>query len=207
MRATPITVASQITGWEPSIDAYEPSLVEARDAAASFVADMERGAEPYWLVFMGVNGCGKTLLMRQVWEQAKRINPGNPKNNPIWPPNFETSGEKTHEASRPYALWYEEGGIASRMRNGDFELPRSLRGDFFVAVDEIGISRDPTNFVSEALGTLCESRVGRWSAFASNFNLKEIGDRMDYRISSRMIRHGNRLVTIKATDYALRPKA
>lgn len=201
------TQESKLSGWIPSLDAYEPTLVEARDACAIMVADMERGAPPYWLTLAGENGCGKTYLLRQVWEQAKRINPGNPKNNPIWPPNWEDflqAGVNIYGDSRPYALWYDEGGLASRMRAGDHDLPRNLRGDYFVALDELGATRDPTNYISEAVGTLCDNRLGRWSVFATNLQLQEIADRMDARITSRLIRDDNKVVTIKAVDYRLR---
>lgn len=193
------------SGWRPEFDAYEATLVEAADAAAEFVAAMERGGEPYWLTLTGVNGCGKSYLGRQIFEQAKRVNPGNPANNPIWPPAALESwgrGVNTYTASRPYALWYDEGGMASRMRAGDYELPRGLRDDFFVALDELGATRDTTNFVSEAVGTLAEARLGRWSFFATNLTLAEIADKMDARISSRLVRDANRVVVIKARDYA-----
>jgi hypothetical protein len=168
---------------------------------------MERGADPYWLTLQGVNGCGKTMLGRQVWAQAKRINPGNPANNPIWPPDALESwgdGANTYTGARPYALWFDEGGLISRMRAGDYTLPRSLRGDFFVALDEVGITRDPTNYVSESVATFCETRLNRWGFFATNLTLKEIAERMDARISSRLIRDRNVFISIAAGDYALR---
>lgn len=168
---------------------------------------MERGDAPYWLTLTGVNGCGKTFLGRQIFDQAKRINPGNPSNSPIWPPTaLESWGEgvNTYTTARPYALWFDEGGLASRMRSGDYNLPRTLRDDFFVGLDELGATRDPSNFISEAIGMLAEARLNRWTFFATNLTLAEIADRMDARISSRLIREQNRVVVIEATDYALR---
>jgi hypothetical protein len=199
--------ASRITGWIPRLDAYEASLGEARDACAKFVADMERGAEPYSLTLLGENGCGKTMLMRQVLEQAKRINPGNPLNNPIWPPDWEQFAPgkvNVYTGTRPYCIMLEEGTLARRMREGEYDLPSSLRGDFFVALDEIGVARDPTNFVADAVSSLCEHRMHRWGMFASNLRLREIAERIDARVTSRLIRDGNKVVTIKVHDYALR---
>lgn len=193
-----------LSGWEPELNAYEPTLGEAKVACARLVADMERGAIPYWLTLQGVNGCGKTMLMRQVFKEAKRINPGNPANNAIWPPDWEglAQGVNVYTNARPYCLIFDESGLASRMRNGDFGLPASLRSDYFVALDEIGVARDPTNFVADAVAQLCENRIGRWSMFATNLTLAEIAERMDARISSRLIREGNRFMAIKARDYA-----
>ena len=185
------------------MDAYEPTLKAARDACSRFVADMESGGMPYWLTLQGVNGCGKTFLMRQVFAEAKRINPGNPLNNAIWPPNWDSfnGGVNVYTDARPYCLLYDEGGMASRMRNGDFDLPKNLRSDYFVALDEIGATRDPTNFVSGSVCELVENRIGRWSMFATNLTLAEIAERMDARISSRLIRDGNKFIAIKARDY------
>lgn len=206
MNTLTTTPKSKTTGWKCRIDAYEPSLRAAKAACEAFVADMERGASPYWLTLLGANGCGKTMMLRQVFQEAKRINPGNPAHNPIWPPNWATFEPKVnfYTDARPYCLWYDEGGMASRMRSGDYELPRNCRTDFFVGLDEVGITRDPTNFISEAVGTLCENRLNRWTVFASNLSLPQISERMDARITSRMVRDENRLVTIQAGDYALR---
>jgi hypothetical protein len=168
------------------------------------VADMEKGADPYWLTLQGPFGCGKTMLMRQVFEQAKRINPGNPANNPIWPPEWESSEQHVYTGRRPYALIYDEGGMASRMRAGQYDLPRELRDDYFVALDEIGVTRDPTNFIAEAISTFCDVRLRSWTMLATNLSLQEIADRMDGRIASRILRSGNKFIAITAGDYALR---
>jgi len=168
---------------------------------------MERGAAPYWLTLQGRFGCGKTYLMDQVFRQAKRINPGNPANNPIWPPDWKVrrvEHTNIYDGRRPYALRYDEGGLASRMRNGDYTLPRSLGDDWFVAMDELGVTRDPTNFVADAMTTFCDIRLCRWTMIATNLTLQEIAERMDARIASRILRHENKLVSIAAGDYALR---
>lgn len=198
--------ALKTTGWAPNLDAYEPSLVEVRDACAEFVAAMERGCVPYWLTLIGVNGCGKSYLLRQVYAEARRINPGNPINNPIWPPNWQERTERIYTDKRPYALRFDEQEFAEKMRNGYYSLPSELRDDFFVALDELGVARDPTNFVADAITQLAENRLRGWTMWATNWSLKNITERMDARIASRLIREGNVVVTIKARDYALRGK-
>jgi hypothetical protein len=172
------------------------------------VADMERGAPPYWLTLIGINGCGKSMLMRQVFKEAQRVNPGNPSNNRIWPPNWQEfgGGVNVYTNTRPYCLLFDEGAFAGQMRDGDYYLPRNLRSDYFVGFDELGVARDPTNFIADAVTQLCENRLGRWTTFASNWSLKDIAERMDARISSRMIRDGNVVVSIRAGDYAARKR-
>ncbi len=65
-------------------------------------------------------------------------------------------------------------------------------------------TRDPTNYVAEAVATLAEMRLNRWTMLATNLSLEEIAERMDARISSRIVRHNHKLVSIAAGDYALR---
>lgn len=205
---TPTTLTPP-SGWRPSLDAYCPDLIAARDACAKFVADMEAGEEPYWLTLCGVNGTGKSMMMRQVFEQAKRINPGNYANNPIWPPNWKESGKEgvnIYNDRRPYCIALDEASLARRMRGGEYDLPVDLRGDFFVTLDELGVERDPTNFIANSLSKLCENRIGKWTMFATNLSLKEITERIDARVASRLIRDGNRFININARDYAMRPK-
>lgn len=196
----------KLSGWRPVIDAYEPSLAVAADACAKFVADMEHRAEPYWLTLSGRNGCGKTMLAKQLFAEAKRINPGNPKNNPIWPPDWQTNEEKVYSGSRPYCLWFDEADFAAKMRAGQYDLPETVRTDFLVVLDELGFVRDPTNFVADAIATLAQKRLKSWMIWATNLNLSEIAERIDARIASRLIRDGNVVVQIKSGDYALRPK-
>lgn len=196
-----------MTGWAPRLDLRgDESLRAAANACTDLVAAMERGDEPHWLTLTGVNGCGKTMLMKQVFEQAVRVNPGNPVLNPIWPPNWETSKRKIYEGGRPYCLWIDERRLSARLRGGEYRLIDSFRSDFFVAMDEVGVERDPTNFISNALGEFCEARLGHWGMFATNLTLQEIAERMDARIASRLIRDRNRVVSITAGDYALRKR-
>ena len=204
-RIPPITPErSKPPAWRPVLDLYDPSLVVAAAACATLVADMERGTEPYWLTLVGVNGCGKTMLARQVHEQAHRINPGNPQNNPIWPPNWSADKQEVYRERRPNCVWIDERAFASRVRSGEYDLPDSLRADWCVAFDELGTVRDPTNFIADQISSLAERRLRRWMIWTTNLNAQEIGERIDARVSSRLIRDRNRVVKITAGDYALR---
>jgi len=197
------TTSPELSGWKPTFNAYEESLRDASEMARKLVEDMERGVDPYWLTLSGTAGCGKTLLARQIFEQAKRINPGNPANNPIWPPDWQTNGEHRYAGRRPYCLYFDERDLAARMRAGEYDLVNELRDDYLVVIDELGVTRDPSNFVASCIAELGQKRLGRWTIWATNFTMSEIAQRIDERIASRLVRDGNVLVQIKAGDYAL----
>ena len=202
-----ITPSCPVSNWRPRLNEYEPTLKAAGDACSSFVAAMELDTQPRWLTFTGINGCGKTLLMTQLYAESVRINPGNPKNNPIWPPTWQSYSRKsvnTYDACRPPCRWFSEASLVRRMKDGEYDLPFDVRGDFCTALDEVGISRDPTNFVADALSSFFENRINKWALFATNLTLPEVASRIDARIASRMIRDLNRVIEIKASDYALR---
>ncbi len=93
------------------------------------------------------------------------------------------------------------------MGRGEWDLPEYLRADYLVAVDDVGRSRDTANMTfADGLCRLADQRLGHWMIWTTNLTLAEIGNRLDARIASRLIRDDNRLVTIKASDYALRKK-
>lgn len=158
---------------------------------------MEMGVSPYWLTFLGPPGVGKTELARQILAQSKLNNPGR---HSLW---VAGSGIRVEENRRPNCEWFTQSSFGDRMRGGEFDLPEYLRPDHFVAMDDLGAARDKTDFVADGLFRLADVRSHRWMVWTSNLSLPDISQRLDARISSRLIRDDNRLVTISATDYAL----
>ncbi len=93
------------------------------------------------------------------------------------------------------------------MGGGEWDLPEYLRADYLVTVDDLGRSRDTAaGTFADGLCRLADNRLGRWMIWTTNLTLPEIASRLDPRIASRLIRDDNRLVNIKAGDYALRPR-
>lgn len=190
--------STKSSDWKPTLDLWHPSLKTAADACARFIADMETGREPYWLTLRGLQGTGKTMLARQVFEFAKRnCNPGR---HDLW---VGGTGIYQEHNRRPHCVWYESYKFGQEMKGGNWNLPEYLRHDFLVVIDDLGAARDKTEFLADGLYRLADQRSHRWMIWTTNLTLNEIGERLDQRISSRLIRDENRLVNITATDYAL----
>lgn len=174
--------------------------MKAADAAAKFVADVAAGRTPYWLTILGHAGTGKTMLAKQILAAVRQYNPGN---TDPW-----VAGTGTYEECnrRPLCQWFTAAVFAVRMRDGEYDLPEYLRADFIVILDDLGATRDKTDFLADGIYRLADQRIGRWMVWTSNLPLDEINRTIDMRVSSRLIRDDNRVVTITAPDYALRKR-
>ena len=179
--------------WYPTLDLAtdrDGSLNRAADACARMVADMRSGATPYWLTLTGAQGCGKTMLAFQVFDQARAINPGRAS---LW----------IGDRRRPRCVWLDETDFAESVM-ADARLPEYLAGDYLVILDDLGSARERWDRVADALFRLANARLGRWTIWTSNLTHREISDSIDARLASRLIRDGNKGVRITAPDYALR---
>ncbi len=159
---------------------------------------MARTAEPYWLTFTGRQGTGKTMLARQIFAAARAHNPGDREGPWITGTGFYDPRDR-----RPNRVWLHAHQLADRMRGGEWDLPEYLRADFLVVLDDLGAARDKSEFLADALYRLADQRMHRWTIWTTNLTLAEIHDRLDPRISSRLIRDENAIVSITAEDYAL----
>lgn len=176
--------SSDILPWRPKLDAYHPSLVAAADACAQFVADYTANGAPYWLTLSGPTGCGKSMLLEQTHRQIVRV---------------FADREPTRGGNAPRS--FDAYGFTSRMRGGEYELPKELASASMLSFDDLGASRDTTGFVADSLCWLAEMRLGRWTMWTTNLDSAALVQRIDERFVSRLIRAGSRVVTIAAGDY------
>ncbi len=190
------------SNWRPTLDEWHTSVKTAADACARFVADMEVRREPYWITLAGTQGTGKTMLARLAFQfAASNCNPGR---HPLW---ISGTGIYREANRRPRCEWFTAASFKDRMLGGEFDLPEYLRADYLVVIDDLGSSRDTRdNALADGLYRLADQRAHRWMIWTTNLTLREISERLDPRISSRIIRDDNKLINITATDYSLRKK-
>jgi DNA replication protein DnaC len=198
---SPTSKSASAPPWRPHLDEHHPSLVRAADLAARWIADLARGSPPYWLTFAGEPGVGKTLLARQTWLEARRYQPAA---TSAWPAQTGLYDERRR---RPACRWLDAADFARLyLDDRQYDLPEYLAHEWLVGFDDLGAKSDAKDLLADALYRLAQRRLGKWTLWTTNLTLDEIARRIDARVSSRLIRDTNRLVTITAPDYSLLPK-
>jgi DNA replication protein DnaC len=182
----------------------DPQLKMMKKAAVEFADDLFHDRTPRWLSFLGSPGIGKTMLAVIIWHLFRdnrhdRIN---------WPASERTKSEKNPRGR----VIRRRGGflnwgrcINNRMLKGDYDfLDDVCSWDFFV-IDDIGTEYEKHRALSIAkLYQIFDARLGKWTVITANFGLQEIGDRLDPRLASRMVRNDGRVLDLDLVDYALR---
>lgn len=180
----------QLTLKGQPLDLSDPTCRAAADATAALVAEMRAGASPRWLTLTGTRGSGKTTLAALAYLEARTINPGAAS---LW----------IGDRRRPRCVWIDETKFADDCMS-DPGLPEYLRDDYLVVLDDLGSARERWDRVADALFRLANARLGKWTIWTSNLNVREIEANVDPRLASRLLRDGNLGVRITAQDHALR---
>lgn len=164
------------------------------EAAAQFAASVNYVFPPYWLTISGESGIGKTHLAKAVRQQFLDQN------------RFERFPDYESNRVVGNTEWYcDWRKFADDIRSGSYErLVEDAIDEWFLIIDDFGAERDPSGFIAAASDRILNDRKNKWTLITTNLSLKNIGERMDVRIASRLMRDRNQVVEIEAEDYALR---
>lgn len=180
----------------------DPQLQGMKSAAAKFIDDLLSGRQPYWLTFLGNAGIGKTMLAKRIWQIFKVI-----KHLEIdWKRSRETRQSGTQgRIVRWRGGFINWGKAVNRMLDGDYAFIEDLRTyDFFVLDDIISEYAKLRELSASKLYDVFESRLGKWTVITANASLEQIGEILDPRIASRMLRNNGVVVDVEAQDFNLR---
>lgn len=162
-------------------------------AVVQWVHDVKAARPPYWLSLLGKCGTGKTHCARQVFEWLKGTR------RLCWQGwgavdcPWEYDPYLVHW---PTHLQQLRNNKASLRHNDMFRWP-------FVVLDEVTPDNDRWGPAANALINLLSARTGRWTLLTSNLGIAEM-ERLDPRISSRLIRDGSNVVIVDTLDYSTR---
>lgn len=163
--------------------------------AEAFCRDLYANNNPRWLVYLGPSGTGKTHLTKKVSRYFRkhvdgRLIPGQDLSRH----QFRIRGG--------FVSWRQ---LAKDLRDGDHSILRDLSEDWFVALDDIAAEyKSKSDFLTAKLDELLDARLRKWTVITANLSLAEIGEFMDVRIASRLIRGSSDVIEVQAPDFNLR---
>lgn len=181
----------------------DPQLEMMKRAAERLCAEVQARAKPRWLTLLGNSGAGKSLISRCVYQFVKergryyRMKGATGEDVVQWHETF-------------WANWRTD---AREMRSGDFSIvdllctsPEHRNHEiWFAVIDDLGASNETSrSYLLNAIDSIADARIGRWTMWTSNLTLGQIGDLLDPRIASRMIRDGNEVIQVDVPDFNLR---
>lgn len=172
----------------------DQQLVDMVTETAHFIHAMKAKEKPRWLSFTGTSGAGKTYLARAIWRWYSKA------------PGMNQTKTVNHEVvyGGQFAFWPD---VAQALKAQEATTwMRDLADETLVVIDDIGAARDSTGFVTNELSNLLSRRCSKWTVITANFPLKEIAQKMDVRIASRMIRDNSVVVDVDVKDFNLRSR-
>lgn len=133
---------------------------------------------------IGFSGTGKTHCAKKLWAYAK------------------AASDWSRYSYFPKMIFWPD--FIQMLRAGDsFEMRQEMKRWPVLFLDDIGAERDSSGFAAEELNTLLGCRMDKWTLITSNKDIDGL-QAIDRRIASRMVRHPNICVGIKAMDFVNR---
>ena len=80
---------------------------------------------------------------------------------------------------------------------------KKIGGKIILEVDDSEKTGYETDFINSKLQQLLNKRLNKWTVITSNLSLNDFSHK-DERIASRLVRGGNQVIQIDATDYYLK---
>lgn len=150
---------------------------------------------PYWLTMAGPSGVGKSHLARKIYRQWMIEN------------RFHTVVRDSRVLGNTGSFrdWRK---LVAQVRGGDFDLVDDLCEEWFLVLDDIGTEQDNSGFILSVLDRIINARIGKWTVITTNFNVRQVAERLDARIASRMLRGGGVVVEVpeNTMDFAMRTR-
>lgn len=168
---------SEISPFASYDASFHPECDTARKEAEAFLCDLEENRYR-WLSLLGNSGAGKTMLTRIMRRYVRE-----------------------HTAKNGmFIRWMT---ACDYMRKGDFGVIDAMAGADVLFCDDIGAAYE-TDLSKKKILEVAERRTGKATVFTSNLLLQQIGETIDVRVASRMLRDGSRVVQFKeCPDYAV----
>jgi len=159
------TLAKSLADYDGN---FHADCAKAKRETMQFMHNVKNGSGQ-WLTLLGGSGVGKTFLARLVrnWSQTEGI----------------------HGAM--FIRWIT---VCDYMRKGDFGVLDAMAECSLLIVDDIGADYE-TALSKAKIYVLAERRFNKPTLFTSNLTLDQIGDQIDVRVASRLVRDNNRVVT------------
>ena len=171
----------------------DPQLEVMLEETARFAASLNFVHQPYWLTLSGKTGVGKTHLARAVYRQFMDQN------------RFEVKLDRVQNRivgnTASYVDWRK---FCDDIRSGGYSWIDDLCEEWFVILDDVGSERDPSGFIASALDRILNSRLDKWTMITTNLSLKDVAEKIDVRVASRMLRNNGVVVENTCVDYNLR---
>jgi DNA replication protein DnaC len=180
----------------------DPQLERMKFEAASFIDDLFQNRTPRWLSFLGSTGSGKTMVAKLIW----RLFADHRHTQINWPLSMTTEGTAKPQIFRWRGGFINWGkAVNNRMLQGDYAFLEDLREYNFFAIDDLLSEYEKHRSLSASkLYDVLESRLGKWTVLTANVSLSQIGELLDPRIASRMIRNNSVVVDVDLPDWNLR---
>ncbi len=180
-------------------------------SAREFIGDLVRGAEPRWLVLVGESGCGKTYLAERIVAWMKENGRGIYERERQRQGRDGVSSLWTYAQEGPFMCRWSR--LLSQLRSGEYHRLEVAAEDWFKAIDDLGTDSagadgEATQFAVQKMGDLLDRRLRKWTVVTTNYNRRQIAEKFDTRIASRLMRHGSVIVDADGLrDYGLRLEA